>query len=747
MEKPGGSVTKEKFGKFVLCAATEESGFGQEFRAAKLGATGLEKIVSVLRLAPAISGHAEVAKTLMDQAKFAAQLQSPNIVKILGIGKVDATYYISSEFIEGKSLRAVFARCRQDGFPFSVDHTLLIASKICSALEYAHSRKTDGGVRYFHGLLTPASVVVSYEGEVRARGFGFWPSRVRDSGTLAPEDRLYLAPEQDAGGVGDTRSDTFAVGAILFETLTGQPLFQEGRAQDPVARLATARLQSPGSDEDSLPKPIVEILKRALAADPAGRYAEIQEMRKAIDILLFSGDFTPTTFNLAFFMHSLFREDIERESKLLKEEREASYAEYLADETRTRPGASPAPTGTIPESVTLPGVRLDLPPAVAAAKPSRQEHAARPAPSAAATQHTPAPGTIHAPLPAPPRAPSPAPHPAPAPPAHQTPAATLYDLPHDDDQTLPSQSPLSDAAGPGLPPKEAAAGFTFHKEEGKRRTPLFVGMALLALIAAAGGYYLMKSGVMAPAAPPPAPPVTLSAEAQAAMLRVQELEQKLAALEAEKKAAEEKAAEDARRKVEAQAKARGQAVDPEALARAQEDEKRKARAEQEARQQEEQRKLEEAKKAEEARLAEERRKAEELRVAEEAARLAAAPTTLPPPTTLPAPTPTPEPALKPGTLLNLTDPGVIAPITERKPTLSYPPLALRQRVEGTVELSVLVDETGKVTDAQVSGAGGRMGLNEAAVDYVRKWKFRPATKDGVPVKVWVPVKIDFRLPR
>ena len=65
----------------------------------------------------------------MDQVKFAAQLQNPNIVKLFGIGKVDASFYISHEFIEGKSLQAVFARGKQEGFPFSVDHALLIVEQ------------------------------------------------------------------------------------------------------------------------------------------------------------------------------------------------------------------------------------------------------------------------------------------------------------------------------------------------------------------------------------------------------------------------------------------------------------------------------------------------------------------------------------------------------------------------------------------------------------------------------------------
>ena len=166
---------KEKFGKLVLLEEIEVTGVGAEYRAAKLGPSGLEKIVTIVRLKPAISGSEELARALMDQAKVAAQLQNPNVLKILGIGKVEQTYYISIEHVEGKSLRAILDRCRQESFPFSVEHALLIASKVASALEYAHGRRNDAGARYIHGLLAPASVLVSYEGEVRVKGFGQWP--------------------------------------------------------------------------------------------------------------------------------------------------------------------------------------------------------------------------------------------------------------------------------------------------------------------------------------------------------------------------------------------------------------------------------------------------------------------------------------------------------------------------------------------------------------------------------------------
>ncbi len=708
---------KEKFGKFVLLEELESSGLGTEYRAAKLGQTGLEKIVSIVRLGPSISGHGEVAKSLMDQAKVAAQLQNPNIVKIYGIGKVDAAYYISYEFIEGKSLKAIFNRCRSEGFPFSVDHTLLIASKICSALEYAHGRKTESGGRYFHGLLTPSGVIVSYEGEVRIRGFGYWPGRVRETG-LAAEDSLYLAPEQDSGSAGDTRSDIFAVGAILFETLTGHPLFESGRTQDVAGRLAGARLQSPAGDDDALPKPISDILQRSLSLDPAGRYAEVQEMRKAIDTLLFSGDFTPTTFNLAFFMHSLFREDIERESKALKEEKETSYLEYVTGEETSKTGSFRAESGAYKPAAAGPAGTVVMP-------------TPQPAPPAATM------AASSLPL---------------VPPRHEPlrPETIRHERheshePHHREAHPPPSAAHSEA--PSVSAKEAAAGFTFHKGDTKSKLPLLGGLAALLALAAVGGYFVFGRGIGStpPATQVPAP-TTMNPEVARILAEKQVIEEKLRALEEEKAAAAQKAQEEAATKMKRAAQAKGQVVDPEALEKAQREAADKARADQERKAQEEKKRLEEEKRvaeraAEEARLAAEKAAQEEAarKAAEAAAAAAAAATTLPPTTVA---------ALKPGTLVNLSDSGVIAPVVSQTPGLTYPPIALRQRVEGTVELNVLVDERGTVTDAQVvTAAGGKAGLNEAAVDNVKRRRYRPASKDGVPVKVWIPVKVTFVLPK
>ncbi len=702
---------REKFGKLVLLEDIEATGLGTEHRAAKLGPTGLEKIVTILKLRPEISANTELAKTLMDQSKVAAMLHNPNVLKIFGIGKVEQAYYISYEHLEGKSLRGILDRCRQDSFPFQVEHALLIASKVASALEYAHGRKNESGARYIHGLLTPSQILVSYEGEVRVKGFGFWPSRITEANVLPPEDTRYLSPEQVTGGSIDQRSDIYGLGAILFETLTG-----EAPGANLHTHLGSARLLSPTGDDATLPKPLSDILHKSVALGPVDRYADMQEMRKALDTLLFSGDFTPTTFNLAFFMHSLYREDIERETRALKEEKEASYREFLPEEPKAAAPARAAADAAASSSKTEP---VD-PRLIAAAR------AAAESPPPAETGGVTPPGGVPAAGP------------------------------------VVTTGPVVYPSSPGVSAREAAAGFTFHKPEkktaGTNRTPLFIGLGAVALTGVGlGGWLLLRGQPEAP--PPPPAPTTLSAAAEAALLRVKELEDKLAALERDKVAAESKAADDAKKKLEAQAAARGQALDAGALERAQEEARRRAKEEQERRQEEELSRLADEKKAEETRLAEERRRAEEAARAEqqrlEAARAAEQQAAaLPPPTTVTAAaTPEPPPTtvasgIRPGTLVNLTDPGVTPPIAERAPPPVYPPIALRQRVEGVVELNVFVDEKGQVVETQVvQGAGGKAGLTEAAIDSVKRRRYRPATKDGVPVKVWLPVRVMFQLPR
>lgn len=686
---------KERFGKFVLLEELGSSSLGSEYRAAKLAAGGaLERLVLLVRLDPALSANDAFTTALLEQTKAASLLHGPNILKLIAIGRVESAYYVAYEHLEGRSLKAVLERSRREAFPFTPDHALAIASKLCAALEYAHG-KQDAHGRHVHGLVTPGALFITHDGEVKLRGFGIWAAGAFKAGAIAADERRYLAPEQAKSGLAKVQTDVYGAGALLFEMLTGQPLVAEAVEADPSARVMQARLAA-GAEGEGLPQPMAEILTRALAAEPAARNGEMAEMRKAIDSLLYSGEFNPTTFNLAFFMHSLFREDIERDARNAAEEAAVSYTEYWLED-------APRPAAT----------------AMRAAAPT-------------------APSLVP-------------PHPPEPPPAQRV------EPPPGPREPFPAFDMEGPAPTPASTPRHASVSPVSPKPELKGRSPLPFAAIAAALVvaagAAAGWYFLAGPG----ARPPSPPPTTLSAVTIAAQARVRELEAQVQRFEQEKAQAEARAAEEAKQKLEAQAAAKGQAVDPAALQKAQEDARRRAQREGERKQQDERRLLEQQQRAAEASLAEERRRAAATASAPATAALAPPTTTQPP--AIPAPTPpastlaTPPPAapaaaaLKPGTLVNISDFGVIPPTLDRAAPLVYPPIARQQRAEGTVELSVLIDEKGNVTEARlVKGAPG-IGLNQAAMDHVRRRKYRPATKGGVPVKVYLSVLVRFEIPR
>ena len=317
---------REKFGRLVLLEQTDSDPLGDEYLAARLGPAGLDRLVSVLRFSPAVSGHAEASKRLVDEARLVSQVQNPGLVRVLGVGRVGQSFYVSTELMEGRTVRAVLRLSSEEGFPFAVDHALMIASRAAAGLEYLHGRKDESGHRLVHGLLTPGRLVVAFDGEVKVKGLGLWRA-LGATELLAPEERSYLAPEQ-ASGTSEPRSDVYALGLVLLEALCGQP--PDG--SDPLERIAAARIASPGGEPAPLPKPLASLLRRALAREPSARFAGIAEMRKAIDVLLFSGDFTPTTFDLAFFMHTLFRDQVERDARAIEEARGADYQSFLSQD-------------------------------------------------------------------------------------------------------------------------------------------------------------------------------------------------------------------------------------------------------------------------------------------------------------------------------------------------------------------------------------------------------------------------------
>jgi TonB family protein len=103
-----------------------------------------------------------------------------------------------------------------------------------------------------------------------------------------------------------------------------------------------------------------------------------------------------------------------------------------------------------------------------------------------------------------------------------------------------------------------------------------------------------------------------------------------------------------------------------------------------------------------------------------------------------------EPEVSRGDLVG-PGPGVTEPALVAPPRVNYPPIARQQHVSGRVVILVLVSENGTVAEARVQkGIGGRSGIDGVVLDAVRRSRFRPATKNGIPVKMWRTVVVDVK---
>ncbi|HEY6065072.1 MAG TPA: protein kinase, partial [Thermoanaerobaculia bacterium] len=222
----------DRFGQYELLERIASGGMAELFRARRSGVEGFQKIVAIKKILPHIADNDEFITMFADEAKVAAQLNHPNIVHIYDLGKIESGgYFIAMEYVEGTDLRTILRSGRELELPLPTSLAVYIASKVASALDYAHRRRDARGeeLRIVHRDVSPQNILISYEGEIKLCDFGIAKADRKvsrtESGSLKGKLQ-YMSPEQAWGKPIDHRSDLFSLGAVLHEMLTGERLFR-----------------------------------------------------------------------------------------------------------------------------------------------------------------------------------------------------------------------------------------------------------------------------------------------------------------------------------------------------------------------------------------------------------------------------------------------------------------------------------------------------------------------------------------
>jgi serine/threonine protein kinase len=323
---PAEQELPKVFGRYLLLKRLSRGGMGEIFLA-KLGEIqGFEKLVIIKKILPNLVADQEFIKRFIDEAQVAIKLQHANVAPVFEVGKVDGEYFLAIEYIEGRDLRRMITRQREERTRLPSDLAMFCVREMANGLAYAHRRTDESGrsLALVHCDISPPNVMVSFEGEVKIIDFGIAKSAIRIAETnpnMGFGKFGYMAPEQLVrGGIVDKRTDVYAAGVVLYELLTGERLFTfpEGADYRQIARMVTQGKFKPPSQRDPRLDPGIDpIVMKALSSDKDQRYQTAEEFRDAIQVKLSQMNPTINADALAHFMRGLFRDEITEEHALV----------------------------------------------------------------------------------------------------------------------------------------------------------------------------------------------------------------------------------------------------------------------------------------------------------------------------------------------------------------------------------------------------------------------------------------------
>jgi eukaryotic-like serine/threonine-protein kinase len=259
------SITE--IGKYKILDVVGEGAMGVVYQATD---SVLNRTVAIKVMSESIARQQDLRDRFLREAQAAGSMQHPNIVSIYDLGEMGGHLFIAMEFVEGVDLEHIIV----NDTPLSLQARLDIMIDVLAGLAYAHKR----GI--VHRDIKPANIRITEDGRAKIMDFGvahLSSSTMTRTGMIVGTP-AYMAPEQVTGAATTAATDLFAVGAVLYELLTGLKAFAAPTLQSLFFKIVSEPPVSMMALKPGLPEELNRITDKALEKNPANRYATALDM-------------------------------------------------------------------------------------------------------------------------------------------------------------------------------------------------------------------------------------------------------------------------------------------------------------------------------------------------------------------------------------------------------------------------------------------------------------------------------------
>ena len=233
------------------------------------------EVMAIKVLKPEIAASPQILERFKNELRLAHKITHRNVARLYEFHRAGDTAYLTMEFVEGESLRAVLQREGR----LETGRAMEIARQLADGLGEAHRQSI------VHRDLKPENIMIAPAGELKIMDFGISRSYAEDvtmTGSVLGTP-AYMAPEQAEGCALDHRTDIYAFGLILYEMFTGAPAFTGDTAVTVALKQIRERPTLPTAIASAVPKHIEAAIMKCLEKDPAARFQSAEEAVRALE--------------------------------------------------------------------------------------------------------------------------------------------------------------------------------------------------------------------------------------------------------------------------------------------------------------------------------------------------------------------------------------------------------------------------------------------------------------------------------